>query len=142
MAGASLVLRLKTSQARGAAPPPPPPPPPQGGGGGEGREGETSLIAGRFISCRTSSIEFCSNPGRPMRCPSMRRIFQPGRDSPSGATAAANGWGRPSALTKVPSVSVNGASGSHTSAYSTARVRYGDGLNVVIITTNYAVRHA
>ena len=58
-----------------------------------------------------------SKPGRPSRLPSTRSTFQAGRASPSGLTTPWKLCTRPSALTKVPAVSVNGAIGSSTSAY-------------------------
>ena len=57
-----------------------------------------------------------SKPGRPSRLPSTRSTFQAGRVSPSGLTTPWKLCTRPSALTKVPEVSVNGAIGSSTSA--------------------------
>ena len=50
--------------------------------------------------------------------PSTRSTFQAGRASPSGLTTAWKLWTRPSALTKVPGVSVHGAIGSSTSLMS------------------------
>ena len=68
-------------------------------------------------SARTSSerLERRSPPG-PSRLPSTRSTFQAGRASPSGLTTPWKLCTRPSALTKVPEVSVNGAIGSSTSA--------------------------
>ena len=64
----------------------------------------------------------CSKPGRPSRLPSTRSTFQAGRVSPSGLTTPGKLCSRPSALTKLPAVSVNGAIGSSTSAFSTSGV--------------------
>ncbi len=50
--------------------------------------------------------------------PSTRSTFQAGRASPRGRTTAWKLWMRPSALTKVPGVSLNGAMGSSTSLNS------------------------
>ena len=67
---------------------------------------------------RTCSTVSKSKPGLPSRLPSTRSTFQPGRVSPSGFTLAWKLCTRPSVLTNVPEVSVKGAIGSSTSAYS------------------------
>ncbi len=48
--------------------------------------------------------------------PSTRSTFQAGRVSPSGLTTPWKDCKRPSALTKLPEVSVKGETGSSTSA--------------------------
>src|SRR5690606_2823417 len=66
----------------------------------------------------TACDESASKPARPSRLPSTRSTFQPGRVSPSGGTTALKLCRRPSALTKVPEVSVKGEIGNSTSLMS------------------------
>ena len=66
---------------------------------------------------------FIVKAGQVQDVPSTRRTFQPGRVWPNGVTVPLKLWGRPCALTKVPEVSVNGDTGSMTSAHSAAAER-------------------
>ncbi len=72
--------------------------------------------AGGNATARTSSIESKSKPGTPSSEPSTRSTFHAGRVSASGFTTPLKRCTRPSQLTKVPAVSVNGLIGSSTSA--------------------------
>ena len=65
---------------------------------------------------RTCSDVSKSKPSSFSIVPSTRNTFQPGRVSPAGRTTPRNDCTRPSQLTNVPDVSVNGAIGSSTSA--------------------------
>ena len=87
-------------------------------------------------SARTSSDVSNPKPPRPSRLPSTRSTFHAGRVSPSGLTTPWKLCTRPSALTKVPEVSVNGAIGSSTSATSSSAI----GMNEVSATTISALR--
>ena len=77
-------------------------------------------------SIRTASGVSWSKPASPSRLPSTRRTFQPGRASPRGRTVPLKLCTRPSALTNVPALSVNGTIGRIASAYSSAPLRYGE----------------
>ena len=70
----------------------------------------------RRHSSRTCSQLSYSKPGTPSSVPSTRSTFHAGRASPSGRTAAWKVCSRPSVLTKLPGVSLNGAIGSMTCA--------------------------
>ena len=72
-------------------------------------------------SSRTSSDVSNEKPARPSRLPRTRSTFHAGRASPRGLTTPCALCTRPSALTKVPEVSVNGVIGSSTSATSSTR---------------------
>lgn len=84
----------------------------------------------RPSAANTSCVDSCAKPGRPSMLPSTRITFQAGRVSPSGRTTAWKLCTRPSALAKLPEVSVNGAMGSSTS--ENARLAL-NGLSVTTI---------
>ena len=84
-----------------------------------GEPARRSSATSPSASARTSSDGLERRSRRPSRLPSTRSTFHAGRASPSGLTTPWKLCTRPSALTKVPEVSVNGAIGSSTSATST-----------------------
>lgn len=94
-------------------------------------------ISPASTASRTDSEVSSSKPGSSSALPSTRSTFQPGRVWPSGRTVPLKLCALPSALTKVPEVSVNGAMGSITWAQSSAAERY-----EVRATLNCAARSA
>ena len=76
---------------------------------------ETSAMP-PVTSSRTASDDSCSKPSSPSRLPRTRSTFQPGRVWPRGFTLPLKLCARPSQLTNVPDVSVNGEMGSITVA--------------------------
>ena len=77
-----------------------------------------TVAAPPSTEARTSATVSASKPSRFSIVPSTRSTFQPGRVSPSGFTTPWNSCTRPSQLTNVPAVSVNGEIGSRMSAYA------------------------
>src|SRR3546814_4639629 len=72
---------------------------------------------------RMDSDVSSSKPCNSNKLPSTRRTFQPGRVSAKGAATPLKLCTRPSALTKVPEVSVNGEIGSMRSEEHTSELQ-------------------
>ncbi|MNT46188.1 hypothetical protein D3C72_1828170 [compost metagenome] len=90
-----------------------------------------TVPAGAFVARASTSCEVSkSKPGTPSTLASTRSTFHAGRVSPKGRTTAWKLCKRPSALTKLPEVSVNGAIGSSTSLMSMLAL---NGLRVTTI---------